>query len=347
MRFIDHTAIIRLAWSRFNASKRISTIVDISAKVSTNHVFRVGFDTGNFVIAKLSYFGKFEHFKEDHTIINALANNLLYPYEYVVARSLVKSNEVYTYRYDRDGIDVWVVFYNPIRTLNKLPRQLDNFHIERMGDQIGRFHHACHEVIDVLPESSKTIESDLTDLLEFVDSEEGQFEHRMFTDEIKRQCNLFFENANKIQYKKFDRIPVFVDWNIGNFSVTDQVELYSRWDYDWFRMGSRVLDFYFFSRVVRSDGDQTIFSYTVDPLMEDNFILFLKKYHEVFPLTREEVLFIPEAYRFFLLNYVVKFGRYFFLDRFALKLKQEAFETYFPELDKKFNPDKILKALNL
>jgi len=347
MRFIDYSAIISLAWSRFNSSKRISNIVDISAKVSTNHVFKVEFQTGNFVIAKLSYFGKFEHFKEDHTIINALANNLLFPYEFVVARSLVKNNEVYTYRYDRDGIDVWVVFYNPIRTASKMPRKLEPFHIERLGDQIGQFHRACSELADALPESSKTMESDLIDLMSYLDTEEGQFEHRMVIDEIKRQCNLFFENGDKIGYKNFEKIPVFLDWNISNFSVTDQIELYSRWDYDWFRMGSRVLDFYFFSRVVRSEGDQTIFSYTLDPLMEDNFILFLQQYHQAYPLTREEVLFIPEAYRFFLLNYVVKFGRYFFLDRFALKLKQETFETHFPELDKRFNPDKILKALNL
>lgn len=347
MRFIDHSAIISLAWSRFNTSKRISNIVDISAKVSTNHVFKVEFEKGSYVIAKLSYFGKFEHFKEDHIIINALANNLLYPYEHVVARSLVKNNEVFTYRYDRDGIDVWVVFYNPIRTLNRLPKILEPSHIISLGDQIGRFHQACSEVTDALPESSKTMESDLNDLLEYVETEEGQFEHRMVIDEIRRQCNLFFENGDKLGYKKFDKIPVFVDWNLGNFSVTDQVELYSRWDYDWFRMGTRMLDFYFFSRVVRSEGDQTIFSYTIDPLMEDSFILFLTNYHKAYPLSREEVLFLPEAYRFFLLNYVVKFGRYFFLDRFALKLKQETFETYFPELDTKFNPEKILKALNL
>ena len=188
---------------------------------------------------------------------------------------------------------------------------------------------------------------DLEDLLQLIDTEEGQFEHRLVVDEIRRQCELFFENSAKLNYTTFDRIPVFIDWNIGNFSVTEDTRLFARWDYDWFRMSTRVLDFYFFARVVRAEGDQTIFSYTVDPLMEDRFILFLQNYHQIFPLSENEVRFIKEAYRFFLLNYVVKFGRYFYLDRFALKLKKEAFEIYFPSLDKAFFAEKILKALKI
>ncbi len=347
MRFIDYSAIISLAWNRYTTSKRIVSVEDVSAKVSTNHVFKVNLQRNAFVIAKLSYFGHYEHFKEDHKIINVLANNLLYPYEHFIGRSLTKDNEVFTYRYNRAGVDVWVVFYNPIRVQEKLPKVLSIRQIEALGVELAKFHAACSELTDVLPPSSKTMEKDLLDLLEILESEEGQFEHRMVADEIRRQCDLFFKNANKLHYKDFEVIPVFIDWNIGNFSVTKETQLYARWDYDWFRMSTRVLDFYFFSRVVRSEGDQTIFSYTVDPMMEDRFIIFLKHYHQVFPLSEDEVRFIKEAYRFFLLNYVVKFGRYFYLDRFALKLKQEAFEIYFPSLEKKFNTDRILEALKI
>jgi Ser/Thr protein kinase RdoA (MazF antagonist) len=347
MRFIDYSAIITLAWSRYSTSKRITTVEDISAKVSTNHVFKVNLQGGSFVIAKLSYFGHYEHFKEDHQIINVLANNLLYPYEHFVGRALTKNNEVFTYRYNRTGVDIWVVFYNPIRTLKRLPKILNLQQISTLGEELARFHQACSDIRDVLPESSKTMESDLHDLLDILNTEEGQFEHRLVIDEIRRQCALFFENSQKLHYESFDRIPVFIDWNIGNFSVTKDTKLAARWDYDWFRVSSRVLDFYFFARVVREEGDQTLFSYTVEPLMEDRFILFLQHYHKVFPLSENEVRFIKEAYRFFLLNYVVKFGRYFYLAKFALKLKKEAFETYFPSIDKTFDADRLLKALKI
>ena len=81
--------------------------------------------------------------------------------------------------------------------------------------------------------------------------------------------------------------------------------------------------------------------------MEDRFIIFLKAYHEIYPLTKPEILFLKEAYRFFILNYVIKDGRYFFHDLFATKLQKEAYEIYLPSIEKEFNADIILKALNL
>ena len=74
---VNYEEIIKKAWAEYDASKIIKEVVDISAMVSTNHVFRITFEDGDMVIAKLSYFGKYEHFKEDHRIIQALSNNLL------------------------------------------------------------------------------------------------------------------------------------------------------------------------------------------------------------------------------------------------------------------------------
>lgn len=81
--------------------------------------------------------------------------------------------------------------------------------------------------------------------------------------------------------------------------------------------------------------------------MEERFLLFLKAYHQVYPLTEKEVRFLKEAYRFFILNYVVKDGRHFFHEIFATKLQKEAFDIYLPSIDKQFNADIILKALNI
>lgn len=347
MRLVDYPSIIRKAWEGFDASQSIKSIEDISARVSTNHVFRVRFDTDDIVIAKLSYFGKYEHFKEDHRIIHALANNLLYPFENVLAKSLLKNNQVYTYRFKDDFIDAWVVFYNPIRTMERMPRRLSEEHIRRLGTEIARFHKACSRVAPVLPKSSKTLRTDVQGLLDMLDTETGQYEHRTHIDDLKKQCDTFLKNRQKLVHGSVETMPVFVDWNIGNFSVTDDLKLYSRWDYDWFRISYRVMDFYFFSRVVSDVGDRTVFSYLIGPMMEDRFLLFLKEYHKIYPLTENEVRFMKEAYRFFILNYVIKYGRYFFHRTYATKLQREAYELYFPSIDKLFDADKILKELKI
>src|SRR5665213_2567875 len=65
---VDYPFILQKAWEGYDASKTIKDIADISAMVSTNHVFRITFEDGDMVIAKLSYFGKYEHFKEDHPV---------------------------------------------------------------------------------------------------------------------------------------------------------------------------------------------------------------------------------------------------------------------------------------
>ena len=96
---LDFTNIIKDAWHQYDPSRKVRYIIDISAMVSTNHVFRVKFEDGKFVIAKCSYFGKFEHFKEDHTIISVLGNNLPSPFQNFLAKSLMKDGEVYTYQY--------------------------------------------------------------------------------------------------------------------------------------------------------------------------------------------------------------------------------------------------------
>jgi Ser/Thr protein kinase RdoA (MazF antagonist) len=344
---MDFSLIVKKAWEGYDASKTIKLIEDISAMVSTNHVYRITFDDDDIIIAKLSYFGKFEHFKEDHRIIQTLANNLLYPFENLLARSLLKNNRVYIYHYKHGKTDAWVVFYNPTRILNRLPRRLDENHIKKLGQQVGKFHKACSRVKNVLPKSSKTLRTDIASLMHQLETNEKQFGTAMQADFLKYHCETFMKNRSKYNMSSFEIIPVFIDWNIGNFSVTPSLELYSRWDYDWFRMSYRVLDFYFFSRVVSDIGDRTVFSYVINTMMEDRFILFLKEYHKVNPLTADEIRFMKEAYRFFILNYVIKDGKHFFSEQYAQKLQTEAFNVYLPSVDRDFDAEKIIEALKL
>ena len=347
MSFIDFTEIVRQAWEEYDSTRIITSITDVSAKVSTNYVFKITFTDRNFIIAKLSYFGKFEHFVEDHTIINSLSNNLPAPYENLLARSLMKGNSLFIYRYRNQMLDAWVVFYRPVAIKKRAPKRLEEDQIIKFGEQVALFHKACFNIRNTLPPSSKTLMVDMDYLLKIVDTDYGRFEHRMHIDTIKSQIDLFSENYERLTASSFEKIPVFVDWNIGNFSVTSSFKLFSRWDYDWFRISSRMLDFYFLSRVVSDVGDKTVFSYNIGPLMEKRFLLFLKAYHAIFPLTEAEILFLKEAYRFFILNYVIKDGRHFFHELFATKLQKEAYDIYLPSIDKEFNAELILKALNI
>jgi Ser/Thr protein kinase RdoA (MazF antagonist) len=264
-----------------------------------------------------------------------------------LAQSLVKKNELFIYLFHQENSSAWVVFYNPIQIKNKLPRRLDEKQIRKLGRELARFHKACTNVSNQLPNASKTVITDIQNLIKSVNKNEIKMceNHKSM---VLKHADLFLNNAYKAYYtEEIETIPVFIDWNIGNFSVTPEGKFYSRWDYDWFRMSSRVMDFYFFSRVVSDIGDRTVFSYLVDTLMEDRFIAFLKEYHRIFPLTEPEVHLIIEAYRFFILNYVIKDGPYFFRQIYSSKLVKEAYDTYFPAIGTNYNVDKILRALKL
>jgi hypothetical protein len=282
---------------------------------------------------------------EDHTIINSLSNNLPHPYENVLARSLMKGNELFIHRHTHGLLDVWIVFYRPVKIRKKLPRKLDEKQIVKMGKEMARFHKACHTVRGTLPSSSKTMMVDIDDLLSHAQTPEGNYEYHAHLDLIHDHCERFKKNYRDLGAEELPVIPVFVDWNIGNFSVTPGFKLFSRWDYDWFRMSSRIVDFYFFSRIVSEAGDRTMFTYNMDVLMQDRFLLFLRAYHSVFPLSEQEILLLKEAYRFFLLNYVVKYGRYFFHELFATKLQNEVLEHHLPSIDEQFDPEPLLHIL--
>jgi hypothetical protein len=344
---ITSSDIIKKAWEEYDPTKIILKIVDISVKVSTNHVFRVRFEDGDLIIAKLSYFGKYEHFKEDHRIIHSLANNLLYPFDNLLAKSLLKNNRVFTYRYKQGKVDAWVVFYNPVRVMERMPRRLEEGHIRKFAQQIAKFHLACSKLRHVLPKSSKTLRTDIHSLMARLEKDKAAFGDKAQTEFVHHHCEQFLKYRLKYNVSSFEIIPVFIDWNIGNFSITRKFELFSRWDYDWFRMSYRMMDFYFFSRVVSDAGDRTVFSYMINTMMEDRFIVFLEEYHKINPLTANELRFMREAYRFFILNYVMKDGTYFFSEQYAKKLQAEAFDIYLPSVDSEFNAEVLIDALKI
>ena len=69
-------------------------------------------------------------------------------------------------------------------------------------------------------------------------------------------------------------------------------------------------------------------------LTEPTFMAFLRAYHGVFPLSQEERAFLPEVYRFFILNYVVREGARFFRPDLCTQFRRDAVRSYLPALER-------------
>ncbi len=334
-----HRAVIAAAWDDFGDDRDVIATDELSAMVSTNRVYRLSLGGGSSVIAKSSSYGSFFLFAEDHDRLHR-TNQLLHggPYEDFMANALTLDGRPYLYY---DG-EMWVVFYEEVEMRDRLPRILTSGQVRRLGGEIGRFHRACTSVSRMIPPTSKTAKSDAVNLFEMLGSRNAR-DHfgldRSRIDLVRRHTHRLLTTIHESGYDYWPKIPVLVDWNLGNFSVEtdaldpDSFRMFSRWDYDWFRIESRLLDFYFLSRVSSRTGDRSVFTYGSHTLLEPRFRLFLQAYHEAFPLTEGEVRFLGEAYRFFLLNYVVREGRHFFRYEFWQQLLHDAVDVQLPALD--------------
>lgn len=169
---------------------------------------------------------------------------------------------------------------------------------------------------------------------------------------LQIQLELLSVSADKLNYKHFPMVPIAVDFNPGNFLIDTHDggwEVSSRWDYDIVKYASVVFDFYTLSRVVTKTCLEITKDFSPQSLIHNNFKIFLGEYVKYYPLTREELLFIFEAYRYFLLEYVVIFG-YNNIDPWRSRRNTIlAFSTFFQSLGN-LNPEiefaHILQGLN-
>lgn len=328
--------IIRAAWEAFGDPRDVVEIFEISANVSTNSVYRIVLEDESEIIAKRSSHGSFVHFRQDHYRINEWIHRLRGTrYASFLAQVLIKNDEVFTYR---DG-EQWVVFYEKTKFYDFLPSVLTDGQIESLGEEMALFHRACLDISNRVRPTWQSLGSDVAILHDVLGQEQWRTQHSLrdnAKDYLRAHCDAFLHNADELGYHDWPRIPVLIDWNVGNFSVGmdgEGFKFFSRWDYDWFRIEPNIMDFYFCALVVREEGDQETFSYTVDPLFEKRFTKFLSAYHEVHRLSRNELLFIKEAYRFFILNYVIRIGEHFFRPEICKRLQMEAIEEYLPSLE--------------
>lgn len=328
--------IVTAAWDAYGDHREIVEIRELSANVSTNSVHMLVLADGHAVIAKRSSYGSYVHFRQDHIRIDEWIHRLRGTrFSTLLAPVLLKNGEVYTYRHGNE----WVAFYGQQPFYDFLPKVLTEPQIESFAEEIALFHRACAEVSDRVRPTWQTLGSDIASLHDAIGSSQWRRE-RNFRDSaqgfVRAHCDAFLGNADALGYHEWEKIPVLIDWNIGNFSVgldADGFKLFSRWDYDWFRIEPRLLDLYFCARVVRAEGDQDSFSYTVDPFFEPRFMRFLHAYHEVHRLDEAQVLFLKEAYRFFILNYVLRIGEHFYRPDLCKRLQHEAIEDYLPHLE--------------
>jgi len=340
--------LVSTAWSEYDATRTIDHLVEVSAHVSTNRVFRVVFTDSTHIVAKISSYGSYFLFAEDHDRLFTSAQLLRGTrWEGFLAEVLPRDSHAYTWY---DGT-YWVAFYTDVERAMQLPPILNDDQIENLAREIAAFHRECSQIAGSLPPTSNSVKGDAIHLLDQLSHEFAAEHFGLRHDDIevaKRSTHEFLLHLEHIRFDEWDKIPVLVDWNLGNFSVkhqSSQFQLFSRWDYDWFRIDTRMLDFYFFSRVSSETGDRTSFTYSPHTLLEPRFLKFLHQYHEVFPLSKRELLFLPWAYRFFILNYVIREGAKFFREDISVKFRKDATRIYLPMLND-FDPSPLLSVLD-
>jgi len=339
--------IIQTAWREFGDPRHFVGIRDTSANVSTNSVYRLQLSDGTTIFAKVSSYGSFAQFREDHERIHAC--NLLFsstPYAGLLADALTHNHKAFTYHNGEE----WVIFYDAVEIREPQPKILSLDQVANLAQEIARFHLASLEISTEIAQTTKCLRSDVYNLLDLLHANQwhghislSKTEKHFLIDE----CEILLDNLTELGYDSKRKIPVMIDWNIGNFSVESEggpFKLYSRWDYDWFRIEPRVFDFYFCSRVTSAVGDKTNFVYGADTLVQDRFKVFLRAYHEIFPLAESDILFLKDVYRFFILNYVIRDGEHFFRPKICKRLQRQSVSTYLPQL-RTFDFSPLLKTI--
>ena len=342
--------IIRKAWHVIDEEEIIAA-ENLSRLVSTNAVYLIHLKDKKQVIAKASSYGSFEHFIEDHIAISNWARAMQgSEYSQLLAMPLEHQNEFFAYKYE----NLWVTFYKPLENIKILPSILNEIQIKSLGREMAKLHNYSEECSTSLMKPAKSLETDVMVLWRSLENEyyvDSLFLTASSSDFLKQQCETLLQNLEKVKYQRLKKLPVLVDWNLGNFSVSStegEFQINGRWDYDWFRFEPAVMDFYFLSRVVRAEGDKTNFRYSPNTLVEDRFQLFLSEYSKIRKLSIEELRFLKEAYRFFILNYVIKDGQNFFRDDIYQRLREETINEYLVELKQLNLEDKsLLSSLDL
>ena len=94
--------------------------------------------------------------------------------------------------------------------------------IANLGREIAEFHLACTDLAPRIPGGSKTIKSDAIHLLDLLESPFAPTNFDLPPEAIGvlwRHTHEFLERLVELGYDEWPKIPVLIDWNLGNFSV--------------------------------------------------------------------------------------------------------------------------------
>ena len=128
------------AWSSFGDLRSITNFVETSAHVSTNRVFRITLSDGSKLIAKVSSYGSYFQFAEDHDRLARCSSQLRGGrWSGFLADVLTKNGRPYTW-YD---VSCWAVFYTDVQVNAGLPRILDDRDVVSLAREMAEFHLAC------------------------------------------------------------------------------------------------------------------------------------------------------------------------------------------------------------
>ena len=197
------------------------------------------------MIAKLSSYGSYVHFRQDHQLVDQWIALLRGGrFDGLLARVLRQEDRVFLHRGSieveapgggRSAIDAWVVFYREAPTRAFLSRVLTDLEIVSLARELAELHRECDQIRTQLRPTWKTLGSDVANLYDALGNAAWRAErhiHPDLTRVLRSQCDTFLDEGERLGYHRMHRIPVLIDWNIGNFSVTPTKSgftLFSRW----------------------------------------------------------------------------------------------------------------------
>ena len=112
---------------------RVQRVDNVSMMVSTNRVYRLHAESGQELFAKLSSYGSYVHFREDHQLIHQWATHLRHtPYEHFLAPIATLDGRPFTFRSGQE----WVAFYHKVPFYDFLPKCLSDGQVEALGRDV-------------------------------------------------------------------------------------------------------------------------------------------------------------------------------------------------------------------
>jgi hypothetical protein len=154
-----------VAFERSGYGGEIVNVTELSPMVSTNHVYRLSLADGHHLVAKVSSYGSYWLFKEDHDRLHRCREQLHDTrYANLLADTVTVDGRVFVHR---DGA-LWAALYEEVPKRHSLPRIVSSDDVQNLAEEMARFHQACREVARLVPPTSTSIKSDAIHLLDLL-----------------------------------------------------------------------------------------------------------------------------------------------------------------------------------